>query len=189
MKKTKGHISFLGGSVSSQGFTLLEVLIALALFSIAALVFLNSQMTSSKVSQTSENISKAVFLANQKISEKIIDIQKQLKNNSNFKNLNEKSNGDFKEAPGFRWEITLEAVEFNIPAGLMFQSANPEEAQMLPIFARNVNKVFSENMKKLGVKVFWKALSQGKKEQKEVEQNYSLTTYIANPKPEIKFEM
>lgn len=82
----------------NSGFTLLEVMVALALIGIALVAILRSLAMSVDVSNESKNISIATLLAKGKMAEL---------ESLGFPDVEEAS-GDFgEESPGFRWERSV----------------------------------------------------------------------------------
>jgi len=90
------------GKKRETGFTLLEIMITLAIIGIALVAILRSLGMSMDVSNESRNISIATFLAKGKMAE----IESQ-----GFPETGE-TNGDFgDENPGFRWEKSISRIE------------------------------------------------------------------------------
>jgi general secretion pathway protein I len=105
-----------------SGYTLLEVLIAMAILAIALSVLLGTQSTSALMTERANRMAQSALLARSKMA----DIEHELLGDG-FSDMEERMNGDFQDEgfPSIRWDAVVEVVE--IP---------PEAA---PEFAANIN--------------------------------------------------
>ncbi len=141
--------------LANQGFTLIEVLIAISIFAIAILGFHQGQAGSVKMAFRSEKRSQAYALAQQKMTE----LELQLKNRS-FQALPEEEKGDFKdeELKAFRWIRKLERID-----GGCFIPAPTEESESGSIVENKgggglfelAQKIFEDAVRKIRVTVVW----------------------------------
>ncbi len=88
--------------MKSSGFSLLEVMIALAILSIVAVAFLRSQAGSMRLAEEANYISLATLLAKEKLAEL---------EGRGFTELGETSGDGGEGFPGFRWERIVSATE------------------------------------------------------------------------------
>jgi general secretion pathway protein I len=86
----------------STGFTLLEVMIALAILSLVAVAFLRAQASSVRLVDESSQISMATLLAKEKMAEL---------ESAGFPELGENSGPGREAFPLFRWEQLISATE------------------------------------------------------------------------------
>ncbi|MFO1462566.1 MAG: prepilin-type N-terminal cleavage/methylation domain-containing protein [bacterium] len=172
-----------------RGFTLIEIMIALSILSISLLSIYAAQGNSLRASGRAENIQTASMLARQKMTEKMIELQKDL-DKGKFPDEQINDQGSF-DPPfdRFRWEFAVRKVEIPViqapgqeggaatgggPAtstGKEPGAANqaPEAAQ--ENLAKIVTKKISESVREITTKVIWEEL--------EEEQNLVVTTHIA----------
>lgn len=97
--------------VGAKGYTLLEVLVALAILATAMAVLMGSQANANQQAVFSNDLTTASMLARSKM----IDIEFEL-TREGMSTLDQKLSGDFREEghPEVEWEATIEPVE--IPA-------------------------------------------------------------------------
>lgn len=94
------------------GFTLLEVLIALAILTVSMLILVSAQGSAAKMSAQADRILVGSMLARQKLAEVVLTIEK-----DGFSEQDEViEDGDFDEAfpgayPEFKWVATVKKVE------------------------------------------------------------------------------
>ena len=99
---------------SQSGFTILEVLVAMALLSMSLVVLVNIGTNNLRTTIRAELTTHATFLARAKI----IELEDQLREDG-FRDNDVEDDGDFEEVgfPEFRWETLIEKVE--LPANLL----------------------------------------------------------------------
>jgi general secretion pathway protein I len=99
--------------VKNGGFTLLEVMIALAILAITLTVLLNMVTNNLRATNHARLTTTATFLARAKMS----DIEDQILQNG-FSSSDETADGNFKEQdhPEFRWDSAIERVELPMDA-------------------------------------------------------------------------
>lgn len=176
--------------ICQQGFSLLEVLIAITLFAFFVTAYLTSQGYNVEDSRLSEEQLILQQLAERKISELIIDPPKFTNVNANMK---ETKTFEDKEYSGY--EYTLEMKKLTIPDfAQLFAQKNgaSEEAQdnyQGSYFNDNtqgrggqrnsaIEKMVFEELKKNIEKVVWQA--KVTVTNKETKYNFSLSTFITN---------
>ena len=86
---------------NEKGFTFLEIMVAVAILSIALIAALRAQSQSLSIAGDSIRSTKVVLMAREKMAEYELDIQ-------SGGNLEEgKTDGTFDKYPGYRWEIEV----------------------------------------------------------------------------------
>jgi len=92
------------GMIWHEGFTLLEVMIALAILSIALIAVLGLQSQAISIVDESSNLTIAAFLAKSKMAE--LEANEEI--TAGF------SSGDFGEDfPGYRWEVEITSTRYD----------------------------------------------------------------------------
>ena len=97
-------------SARGRGFTLLEVLVAVAILSLSLTSLLGSQMASLRATDRARQLSSVVFLA----ESKLIDIEWELKQNNNGWGVDDQTfDGDFSEEgwPDVEYVCTVDLIE------------------------------------------------------------------------------
>ncbi|MCB1214933.1 MAG: prepilin-type N-terminal cleavage/methylation domain-containing protein [Deltaproteobacteria bacterium] len=152
---------------NNQGFSLLEILVALGILAITLVALYTSQGSSLKASAAASRIQVATLLARNQLNFKLIELEKaQAKNN--FPKDKEEDDGIF-ESPyeDYRWHWTIEKAE--IPIGIAEGGASSEgEAQqpgMLPAnssymgqIAQLVTEQLKESLRSIKLEVSWEEL-------------------------------
>jgi general secretion pathway protein I len=92
----------------SSGFTLLEVMVAMAILSAALVISLQSQTQSMRAAHAARSMTTAVLLARARLA----DLEHQLYEDG-FSDIGAEDSGDFSDEgfPAFRWEWKVETVE------------------------------------------------------------------------------
>jgi prepilin-type N-terminal cleavage/methylation domain-containing protein len=168
-------------SRNSKGFTLVEIMIAIAILSVGLLSIYTAQGNSLRASGNAERIQTAAMLARQIMTQKMIEVEKNMQKGT-FPPDKEEDTGEF-EAPldQYRWEYSVRKVE--IPIGGGGGGAPPAEggegganANQAPESAQNalaqmVSKKLSDTIREINVKVIWEELGE--------EQSIKVTTHVA----------
>lgn len=156
---------------NDKGFTLLEILIAVAILASSILALSSLQASSYLSSERGELLSRATLLAQEKMTEFEIEIEKDMKRNK-FPSEAENS-GVFDEPfEDFRWKTLLKKVEIPV----LESGGDSEESKNIFIlnYLKNISKQISESVREVQVTVLW-----GDKDLPEDEQpQMSLTTHI-----------
>ncbi|MDB5036882.1 MAG: hypothetical protein JWQ35_410 [Bacteriovoracaceae bacterium] len=131
---------------SRRGFTLIEVLVCLAILAIALLGFHQGQAGSIKIASRAEVRAQAYALAQRQMTE----VELQLKH-KNFAGFSDEEKGEFKEDEfkKFRWVRKFEKVD--VGCFLPEPSADSGEAG----FYQLAEKFFTESIRKIKVTVAW----------------------------------
>ncbi|MDO8461734.1 MAG: type II secretion system protein [Deltaproteobacteria bacterium] len=150
-----------------NGFTLLEVMIAIGILAITLVAISGLQGNSLRRSGRSEKLSVAVQLARQVMNQKIIEFEDQIERGE-FPEAKE-DQGEFEKFPDFRWEVKLKKMEAP-PMPTQKEGGNAGAEQFLSF----ISDKLGESMRVLKVTIFWKEL--------EEEENFGVTTHLANIK-------
>jgi prepilin-type N-terminal cleavage/methylation domain-containing protein len=180
---------------SEQGFTLIEIMISLSILAITLVSIYVAQGNSLRASGRAENIQTASILARQKMTEKMLELQKDL-DKGKFPDEGTEEQGTF-EPPldRYRWEFAVKKVEIKVaeapaeegaaapgtpPApgagpttstGVEAGEANQAPEAAMRNMAQMVTKKINESVREISTKVIWEELGE--------EQSLVVTTHIA----------
>ena len=176
-----------------SGFTLIEIMISLSILSITLVSIYVAQGNSLRASGRAENIQTASSLARQKMTEMMLELQKDL-DKGKFPDEGTEEQGTF-DPPldRFRWEFAVKKVEIKMadtPSGEGASGGAPapgagpttstgEEAGQtneapeaaMRNMAQMVTKKINESVREISTKVIWEELGE--------EQSLVVTTHIA----------
>jgi prepilin-type N-terminal cleavage/methylation domain-containing protein len=165
--------------LNRKGFTLIEVMIALVIISIALVALSSSQGIALNSTRKSRFVTLATVAAKNIMSE--IDITSTLKGFNYVKELGEKTDGDF-DAPEYKgWKWVREVKEINFPISQIMKSymagggaaaeegdntnstgsnnndskANSQEGQILSMVATNLETFMKQSVREVTVTVMW----------------------------------
>jgi general secretion pathway protein I len=168
--------------MKAKGFTLIEIMIAMAILSIGLVSIYTAQGNSLRASGNAEKIQTAAMLARQIMTEKMMGVEISLQKGV-FPADQEEDSGEF-EAPfdEYRWEYSVRKVEIPIGSGGGEEQgaeggAQGTEANQAPESAQNnlaqmVSKKLSDTIREINVKIIWEELGE--------EQSIKVTTHVAN---------
>lgn len=136
-------------SKNIKAFTLLEVLAAILLFSIAVVGIIQGQSNSVRAVVRAENMTQAIALAEQKMTELEIDVQK----NSFVEAFNDEESGEFEQEglEDFRWTIILERVDLGCFIPVPEEGQSAQQGGLLQV----VQNFFERSVRKAIVRVEW----------------------------------
>jgi len=124
---------------AKQGFTLMEVLVALAVLSLGLVLVLQIISASLQAEGLSNFLTKATFLAQEKLAEQFMSDYSELKDAS----------GDFGEThPGFNWETKITSINLSHPENL-----DPDEDELRKI-ELNISWKVRNKLQKLNMVTF-----------------------------------
>ena len=152
---------------SSSGFSLLEVMIAVAILAISLLAIFNLQSTSLMGSARSQKISIATQLAREKMARTLIDLDAGMVKGE-FPDEKEDS-GTFEEEkfPDYTWKVLVKKVEIPEPP------AQEGTSDVMGQVFEMVSKQLSESSREVKLTVGWV-----EEESDEGETGIVLTTHI-----------
>lgn len=138
-----------------KGFSLLEVLIAVAILAFSFLTLLNFQgQTMFRVGRA-EKMTQAVFLAHQKMGEVLLQLEKEYVQQRVFPD-DKSENGEFEEPyEKFQWEWNLRKVEIPAPEG--------EEGGPMVAMMTMVTNQIKDTVREVKLTIKWEELGKEKK--------------------------
>lgn len=138
-----------------KGFTLLEIIIALTLLSMAYLILLGLQSRSFLLAGRAERLTQANFLAATKMGEVQIELEKEIA--GGFFPDDKSESGNFDEPfEAYKWSWQIRKVELPIP-----ETKAGEGSPMAMIFGA-VAKQISDQVRELKLKIGWEELGKEK---------------------------
>lgn len=139
--------------LNRKGFSLLEVLVAVAIMASAFTILLTGQGASFLASERGEMLTMATNLARQKMTELEMEIEADLAKNK-FPSEDEEKNGSFDEPfENFRWVTTVKKVEIPLAQGA--GEGEEEQGGMIGSYMQTVMEQISESVRELQVQIFW----------------------------------
>ena len=146
----------------SQGFTLLEVMIAVAVLATSLLALMNSSGNTLITSGRAERISIATMLARTKMNELELDLEKGRVKNE-FPDEKEEE-GKFDEPyEDYSWAMTIRKVDLPAPV-------TGEKGSIQDVIAQNLTKEISNTVRELKLTIKWEELRE--------EQTLDVVTHI-----------
>lgn len=152
-------------SHKQNGFSLLEILIAVSILATSLVILLSAQGGSFLSSERAERLTEATLLARGKMVEIEIEFEKDLAKNK-FPEEDLENSGEF-EAPyeDYRWKYTVKKVE--IP----FVDAGKGENVLVESYSKNVMDLIAKSVREIQLRVFW-----GDKDRPEKDQPHLIVT-------------
>lgn len=179
------HVMSRRGPVSQRGFTLLEVMAAVAILALTLVVLLNVITNNVRSTTHSHMITTATFLARGKmvaLEDKIIE--------KGFQDMDEEDEGSFDEEGfgQFSWTSIVEKIELPTDVAQKTQQAAGETSQnkdpmkaltgmvggMMGMFIEPVRIGLEESVRRVTLRVFWR-------ERGRPEQSVDVVTYVTDP--------
>lgn len=149
-------------SKSSQGFTLLEVLVALGIMAVSISAILQLYGTAMVTSARAEAVTIATMLARQKMAEQMIKIEKNA-TEGKFLDTTEESDGKFDDPyDNYNWHVKVRKVEIPLPP----QEKQDAQAQLTQMIAKQIG----DNLREITLSVAWSELSE--------KQEVTVTTHV-----------
>lgn len=155
MKKTK-----------SQGFSLLEILLALGIMAAAVTGILGLFGSGQAMGRRAETVSVATMLARQKMAEVTLDLEKQMREGK-LPQDTEHAEGAF-DPPfeRFRWAKEIRKVELPIPR------IQEGKVDLMQAFLQTISKQIAEAVREVKLTISWTA--------RETERTLVVTTHVVN---------
>lgn len=149
-------------TMSRRGFTLLEILVAMAILSISMLALMSISGNTLVVSGRAENVTVATMLARQKMTDIEIELSKAMKKNEFPDEKSEE--GTFDEPfEDYSWAMEIRRVELPAPV-------TGEEGGIQEMVGRQLTEEISKTIRELKLTIKWKEL--------EEEQSFDIVTHI-----------
>lgn len=156
---------------NQKGFSLLEILIAVAILATSLVSLMSAQGASFLSSERGESLTEATFLARDKMAEIQIELAADLEKNK-FPDEGVEKEGTFDEPfEDYRWDYAIKKVE--IP---MVEGAGGEEGKnaMVGNYMKNITDQISKSVREIKLTIYWGS----KDAKKEDQQQMSVTTHI-----------
>ena len=139
-------------NLRNRGFSLIEIMVAVAILSISLLVLLRTSGNTLVNSRRSEIMTIAVMLARQKMTDIEIDLYEQMRRNEFPDERSE--DGDFDEPyEDFKWKMEIKKVE--LPAPSM-----GDEGSIQDMVGRQLTKEIGKTVRELTLTIEWQELDE-----------------------------
>lgn len=146
-----------------SGFTLLEVLIAVAILAASLLAIFSMESSSLIRARRGEEMQIATMLANTKLAEVVLDLKK----SSDFPDeKSEEGKFDDEEFSDYRWEMKIRPV--SIPLAM---PESDSKSALVEVGLKALSDKLAKEVREVKVSVFWK-------ETTEEERSLSLVTHL-----------
>ena len=150
--------------MNKRGFTLLEIMLALAIFAMAMAAIVGFNARGYVNEARARKLTQAVELAREKMVEAQLDIEKEI-NKGAFPE--EKADeGEFeKPFEDYRWKLEIRKVELPMPP------LDEESGVMMKQMMEMITKQISDSVRELKLTISWKEM--------EKDRSFSVVTHIA----------
>ena len=157
--------------LSQFGFSLLEVIMAVGIFAVAAATFLPSSASQMEISLNDGRLSKGLIVARNKMTEIEADIDAGLEKNK-FPDKEEKT-GKFEEPyADYSWEYVVRKVEIPMPESS--EASNPMVKGIMQTILKDISKAVRE------VKLTVRWWDEDDEEADRAKKEIVLTTHVVN---------
>lgn len=167
----------------AQGFTLVEIMISIAILAVGLVSLYTAQGNSLRASGTAERTELAAMLAREKMTEKMMEIEEGMEKGA-FPEDKVEETGEF-ERPfeDYRWEYTVRKVEIPIAGGESGEGEgggeadprgsenNQAPASAQANVAKIVSKKIAESVREINIRVIWEELGE--------EQSIKVTSHVS----------
>jgi prepilin-type N-terminal cleavage/methylation domain-containing protein len=147
----------------NAGFSLLEVMVSIAILAMSLLVLINFQGESMVAAGRAEKINIATMLAREKMAEFEIDYEKNMKKGQFPDESTDEGKFD-KPYEDFSWKLAVKKIELPVPKS--------EEENIMESAMQMVSKQLSESVREVRLAVNWDELGQ--------EQGFEVVTHVVN---------
>lgn len=147
------------------GFTLLEVMISIAILAFSLLAIFNLQSTSLLGSARAQKISLATLLARQKMATTLLDLETGMAKGEFPEDKEESGTFEEEKYPDFTWKTSVKKVEIPAPP-----EASGESEVMAKMFGM-VSEQLTQSTREVKLTVYWEEFD-------EEEEGIVLTTHI-----------
>jgi prepilin-type N-terminal cleavage/methylation domain-containing protein len=151
--------------MNRKGFTLLEVMIAIAILAVSLLALFNLQSTSLLGSARAQRISTSTLLARQKMARFLLDFEAGMAKGEFPEEKEESGTFEEEKQPDYSWKITVRKVDLPTPPATEGQSD-----MMAQVFTM-VSQKLSKSVREVKLVVSWKEFD-------EEEEGIVLTTHV-----------
>ena len=150
----------------NSGFSLLEVMIAIAILAVSLLAIFHLQSTSLIGSARAQKISIATLLAQEKMARVLIDLEKGMKKGEFPEDKEETGSFEEEKYPDFGWKLAIRKT--TIPTPPTPDDKSDIMAQMFSM----VSEELSKSTREIRLTIYWKDLDD------EPEEGLTLTTHM-----------
>lgn len=151
----------------NSGFTLLEVMISIAILAVSLMALFNLQSTSLIGSARAQKFSISTLLARKKMAEVLIDIETGIPKGEFPEDKEESGTFEEDKFPDYSWKLTIKKTEIPVPAGSGEEGATDVMTQVFSL----VSEELSKSTREVKLTIFWKEFD-------EDEEGISLTTHV-----------
>ncbi len=139
----------------ANGFTLLEIMVAVAILAISLVALMNFQGNTMITSGRAERITEATMLARMKIAEVELDLEKVQKRGEFPEEKSEE--GNFEEPfERYKWRVTVKGVKLPAPV-------TGEEGSVQTLIGRQLTEEIGKTVRELTVEVLWEDMGEEQK--------------------------
>lgn len=154
---------------NNKGYSLLEIMVAVAILATAFTILLAGQSQSLLSSSKAEDLTTATFLARQKMAELEIEIHQDLERNK-FPHNDVEKEGEFEEPyEDFRWRYTIKKVEIPVVS-----TGDESSNALVGSYMKNVMDQISKQIREIDLYVYWGDRDLPEEKQKQMR----VTTHI-----------
>ncbi len=150
---------------SEAGFSLLEVMIAIAILAVSLLAIFNLQSTSLIGSGRAQKISVATGLARQKMAQSLIELEAGMAKGEFPEDKEDGGTFEEEKFPDYSWKLTVKKVEIPVPA------AAEKEGDIMGKIFQTISEELSKMTREVKLTVSWT-------EFEEQEEGIVLTTHL-----------
>lgn len=146
----------------NKGFTLLEIMVAMAILSISLVALLSFQGNTMITSGRAEKITEATMLARMKMGEIELELDKGLKKGEFPEEKTEE--GEFEEPfENYKWKLSIKGVK--LPAPVMGDEGSVEN-----LIGRQLTEEIAKTVREVKLEIVWSELGE--------EQSINVVTHI-----------
>lgn len=156
---------------SENGFTLLEVLIALAILAVSLVSLYVAQGNSLLVSGTADRLTVATFLAEQQMTEWQIALEAEMAKGE-LSDEDKEETGQFEEPySDYRWERRFRKIEIPI---VLPETDDGQQKQLFHLMKSLLDQI-AKSAREIRVRVYWG-------DDEDHQEDYTLTTHVVKLK-------
>ena len=148
--------------MQKTGFTLLEIMVAVAILSISLVALLSFQGNTLLTSGRAERVTEATMLARMKMSEIELDLDKQMKRGEFPDEKSEEGNFDNPFA-AYKWKMSIRRI--NLPAPVMGDEGSVEN-----MVGRQLTEEIGKTVREVRLEILWEEIGE--------EQTIDVVTHI-----------
>ena len=155
-----------------RGFTLLEVMISVAILGVSLLALMNFQSQSLLAHGRAQRISVATLLARQKMGEVLMEIEKGIPKGEFPEGKEEAGSFEEQKQPDYFWKLQIQKVELPVPGG---EGGGEGQAEVMAQALQLLTEELSRSTREVRLTVGWKEFD-------EEEPGLTVVTHVVNLK-------